>query len=298
MIAFSELSCARWGLLILGDKDVKKFNSLPLYWLGDRLGTLDRVMEFRDGHGPTVRSSLQSILLARNDLEIFTNTTYGFLPLSKEAAKSAILKINEILGDHEPSPTKKPGEPDVFTKSEIMHLHWAMHDFNSVLSTELPQENIYYATPKLAYDMDALINSGERALPEDVLASLGDSKDRVIEDIRESARCLAFGIATAVGFHIYRAIECIVVEEYFPLLGIDLPDNRNLGKYIKLLKDKGVDNKITEMLTHIKDEYRNPISHPEDFWDNNKAGSAFGVAMSIITMMLHDIEGRRLAGSP
>ena len=104
--------------------------------------------------------------------------------------------------------------------------------------------------------------------------------------VGQNTRCLAVSIPIAVGFHIYRAIEAIIVDEYFPLLGIEKPSSRNLGEYIRLLKEHGIDEKVTASLFHIKSHYRNPISHPEEFWDQPKANGAFGLAVSIIIMAL------------
>ena len=50
------------------------------------------------------------------------------------------------------------------------------------------------------------------------------------------------------------------------------------------------------MLRHLKDHYRNPISHPEEFWDSNMAESAFMLAISVITVMVQDIEETRKRG--
>jgi hypothetical protein len=42
----------------------------------------------------------------------------------------------------------------------------------------------------------------------------------ITDDICESTRCLAFDLSAAVGFHIYRAVEAIVLE-YLDALGIE-----------------------------------------------------------------------------
>ena len=93
-------------------------------------------------------------------------------------------------------------------------------------------------------------------------------------------------------------IEAIIVEEYFPLLKIEKPSNMNMGWYIKLLKDHGVDEKVTAPLFHIKEHYRNPVSHPEEFWDAPKAHGAFGLAIGIITIMSQDLAVRKLGVQP
>jgi hypothetical protein len=284
--------------IILGEADVEKVNTVPVYKVGEAIGALYNLLV----NGASIYALARPAAKASEELNAFSSIKS--LNLSKDAAKEICSRLDELWKNRLAAGFMAQTMPAVLSEKHYLtdieagSLIEAILRFQFVLCSELPQQNIYYTTPKLAYDMDVLINNGERVLPEDVFDSLGASKDRVINDIRESAKCLAFGIATAAGFHIYRAIECIVVEEYFPLLGItqaDYEKNPNLGNYIKLLKEKELDAKVTEMLSHIKDEYRNPISHPEEFWDISKAGSALAVAHGIITMMLRDISNKKLA---
>ena len=118
-----------------------------------------------------------------------------------------------------------------------------------------------------------------------------ENKNLVVQDVREAARSLAFDIPTAVGFHIFRAIEAIIKKEYFPLLNITVESN-NLGQHIALLEGAGVDEKILGTLRNIKDYYRNPISHPEEFWGLDQAESALMLAVHAITVILQDINFR------
>jgi hypothetical protein len=143
--------------------------------------------------------------------------------------------------------------------------------------------------------MTTLINQGEKVLSLDTINVLVASKDDVIKEIREATKCLAFDISTAVGFHVYRAIEAIIIKDYFRILDIkpeEWEKNKNLGNYIMLLENKKVDVRITGVLRHLKDNYRNPISHPQEFWDSNKAESSFGLAISAITVMVQGIQER------
>ncbi len=139
--------------------------------------------------------------------------------------------------------------------------------------------------------MTILIEKGETVLSERTLSSLSAS---IKSDLREAARCLAFDIPTAVGFHIFRAVEA-VVKEYFKTPSFSTPGKyrKNLGGYIEILENNRVDNKITDMLRHLKDNYRNPILHPQDSLESDEADSLFGVAKSAITIMVKDIENRK-----
>ena len=186
----------------------------------------------------------------------------------------------------------------IIPKGELDIFNAAIYNFQAVLGTELPRANIFYITPKRAYDMTLLINQGENVLALDIIDLLGASKDEVIRDIREATKSMAFDLSTAVGFHIYWAVEAIVVKDYFPVLNImaeEWEKNQNLGNYIKLLIAKHVDNKVTIILNYLKDHYRNRIFHPEEFWDSKTAETALGLAVSAIIIMVQDINNRTCA---
>jgi hypothetical protein len=64
----------------------------------------------------------------------------------------------------------------------------------------------------------------------------------------------------------------------------------NWGAYIAALRNKGADNKITTFLDHIRDEYRNPHTHPDASIDIDEAQRLFSVALSSIDQMMRAIQ--------
>jgi hypothetical protein len=108
-----------------------------------------------------------------------------------------------------------------------------------------------------------------------------------IHDWREAGRCLVLGSPTACGFHILRAVEA-VIGSYYELIGEPPPTRmRNWGVYIRKLRESGrADDKITDFMDHTRDNYRNPVSHPEVFMNMDEAGVLIGVAASCIRQMV------------
>jgi hypothetical protein len=51
------------------------------------------------------------------------------------------------------------------------------------------------------------------------------------------------------------------------------------------VKEKA-DEKVTEFLTHIRKQYRNPVTHPEVVVDEHEAVDLFIASLSAISMML------------
>jgi hypothetical protein len=282
----------QWGIFLVRGGDMKKSNTNAIFWLGHALGAVAQALRSK----PTGESFYPVAVTAESSLSDFGKQKH-LLPLSREAAKDLTNALNVVyfrrLANSELLKTEPVPMAEPFSADEVGTLGASLFSFQSILSSELPQTDIYYVTPKCAYNTAVLMDDGERVLPEGTLDSLDQSRAKVLDDVRQATKCLAVSIPTAVGFHIYRAIEAIIIDEYFPLLDIEQPANRNLGEYIRLLKDKSVDDKITAILKHIKDHYRNPISHPEEFWDQTKANGAFGLAVSIITIMSQDIATRK-----
>jgi len=289
-----NISDGRYGsILVSWGSDVKKSDTNAIFWLGDCLGALAENLE----PAPTGQSLLRAAYTAQSRFRDFV-TQKEILPAARKSAEDLVSALDKIYIPRLAPPeilggvAKIPLE-EALAADDVTMLGNYLFAFQSTLSSELPTANIYYISPKCAYDTEKLMSKGEAVFPDSILDSLGKSKEKVTNDIREATKCLAVNIPTATGFHVYRAMEAVVVEEYFDLLDIEKPSNRNMGTYIKLLKDKGVDEKVTAPLSHIKDHYRNPISHPEEFWDAPKAHGAFGLAVSVITIMSQDIAVRR-----
>ena len=57
---------------------------------------------------------------------------------------------------------------------------------------------------------------------------------------------------------------------------------RNWASYIKALEKAGADIKITRFLDHIREAYRNPISHPSETLEPEDAFNLFSAGLSAI----------------
>jgi hypothetical protein len=74
---------------------------------------------------------------------------------------------------------------------------------------------------------------------------------------------------------------------YTHLTGKELPkQNRNWGIYLKRLESvPAADAKVRGALDHIRETYRNPITHPEDTLTEGEAIMLFGLSLSVIELM-------------
>ncbi len=168
-------------------------------------------------------------------------------------------------------------------------LRAAVTRFENVLSAELQSLDTYFISQKGTHSTPDLIDHAENAFPEDIREDL---PAQAIKDIRAAGRCLALDTPTAAGFHILRAIEAVMAEYYHLVVDKPIPTRmRNWGIYIrKLNKSPKVDKRVTTFLDHIRENYRNPITHPEVILTSNEVEVLLGVATSAIRQMILAIQ--------
>lgn len=204
-----------------------------------------------------------------------------------EELKAAIAEISD----------KHSAEDTVMDYGMYLRLKGTAERLETILAAEFQVINTYAVAQAMAYDVRTLIERGEEVIPEPLRAFLPEIAKK---DLREAARCLAYRLNTAVGFHILRAVEATLME-YFGLLSITAPtrpSERNLGNYITLLKNAGVDDKILLPLDQMRAFHRNELMHPERSLDETESSGLFEASKAALTAMLMDIKARTPAPTP
>jgi hypothetical protein len=173
--------------------------------------------------------------------------------------------------------------------SDLYPMRVLVRDFETVLSAELQSLATYFVSQKLAYETRVLIEEAERILPHNIVSFL---LPKVIEEIRQAGRCVAFDIPTAATFHIIRATECVIRMYYEHAIGRPPKvKSRNWGAYIKNLRESGhAKPEILSVLDHIREAYRNPILHPEVTLNPDEAQVILGICASAICQMVLEIQ--------
>jgi hypothetical protein len=228
---------------------------------------------------------------ARSELDsIFTERP---LSVALPAASKLYEAINQVVPtDFSEAVNKVPtdGAADVVIPSfRVFRIAAAAKEFETILAAELQAMDTYLVSQKGSYRTPDLIERAEIIFPELIRKSLPET---AISDIRQAGRCLALDTPTAAGFHILRAIESVMAVYYNKVLSKPMPTRmRNWGIYIKKLEDSGhADAKITEFLKHIKNNYRNPITHPEVLLTSDEVEVLLGAATSAIRQMVLEIQ--------
>lgn len=163
-----------------------------------------------------------------------------------------------------------------------------LQTFETVLSAELQSISTYWVSRKLAYETRLLIEDGEKLLPDKIRTEVPDV---TVQELKQAGKCIAFDIPTAAGFHIIRATEAMIRKYYTVVVKKPpKPKMRNWGAYIKNLEGAGADTKVTGFLDHIRENYRNPVLHPEETLSPEDAQALLGVCISAIVTMVQAIK--------
>jgi len=179
-----------------------------------------------------------------------------------------------------PNPATNTLEPNI--SYNLYSIREAAKKFEIVLAAELSNSDTYWIEPKGTHKTSVLLQQARAELP----ASLVSEMPEAATEFDEAGRCLLFENSTAVGFHLMRATEAVIRKYYEVVIGKPpAVKYRNWGAYIKRLKECDADKKVTGYLDHIRENYRNPVLHPEVTLTSEEAQILFGVCVSAIVMM-------------
>jgi hypothetical protein len=223
----------------------------------------------------------------------------SFFSTSLKRAVGALLRAIHATG----VPTTLPWEgqseqqynpEQVLENWDVSGLVQAAKDFETVLANELPGLAIYHVLQKGIYSTDDLLMRADHHVPESIRKEL---PQKASQDICEAGKCLGFSLATASAFHTWRALETVMDVYYAALTGKTFEEakiTRNWGAYIKALEAADGEEKITRFLDHIREAYRNPISHPSETLEPEDAFNLFSAGLSAISQAMKAAIARKV----
>lgn len=181
--------------------------------------------------------------------------------------------------------------PDLSTEQPlgwgVFSIRNAAERFETIISAELSNSDTYWISPKGTHKTSVLLQFAHLELPPSVVKEMPEVKG----DFDEAGKCLLFDTSTAAGFHLLRATESVIRRYYKMVTGKEPKTRfRNWGVYIKKLNEAGANKKITQHLDHMRENYRNPILHPEVNLSPDEAQVLFGVCVSAIFLMANEIK--------
>lgn len=271
---------------------VKKFNIFEFYKFSERINDLSALPKV-DVAFEDVRWQLYQAIEVI-DKQLLLDSI--LLPPSRRAASELKQAILDVKPDGKFIGALGVSAQEQIPSYKFFFIRQGVQKLEAVLANDMPGISSYVVAQKGIYNTEDLIDNATRHLPRS--ASLpGQSKT----DIKEAGRCLAFELSTASAFHMWRAVEVVMGAYYEALTGKTFKQakiQRNWGTYIKALQDASAETKVTEFLDHIRKEYRNPNSHPEENVDLDEALNLFSAGCSSINQLMNAIEKIRAAKTP
>jgi hypothetical protein len=162
-----------------------------------------------------------------------------------------------------------------------------------VFRAECADVEIYSVDQVLLYKTSDLVASGSNRIPKEIRSVLSNE---ILREFDNAARCLAFNLPTACGFHSLRALE-LVIYDYWQFCGGSGEPPSNWGGYVKSLSELESKNillndeiragrqKVIAMLDRVRDLHRNPLMHPQDNLDVVGADQLFNLSSITIVEM-------------
>ncbi len=258
---------------------MKRINTHTLYLLGKKLEPISRIDEDNSTFG-----DVQWMLFgARGQITEFLSSDTLPIKTCRQAADQLVAAINNVIS-HNIQAMVQRNKAEAIDWWSLRTIKDAASRFETVLTEELAIVDTYSVTQKGAYSTSDLIHNAETLFPKDVQGKIPPIS---IQDIREAGKCLAFETPTAAAFHVLRSVESVILAYHQKVLGNPpLTRMRNWGVYINNMRKSGLaDAKILDFLVHIKDNYRNPVSHPDAVLTIDEVLVLIGVSVAAISQM-------------
>lgn len=261
---------------------MERVDEYRFYELGQKIGAISKLVAEN-----TFTDVWWSLWEARDALQALKHGAVA-MRVSMPVVDRLIAAIGVIVPTNFNEAIKK--DPDNTEKIgyTVYELNEALKAFEPVLAAECKALDTYVVSQKRGFVTSDLVDRADVMFGDDFRSWM---PPEIMHDIRAAGRCLAFDTPTAAGFHILRACEAVMARYYTHLTGSDLPkQNRNWGLYLKKLeKVPQAEAKVRGALDHIKENYRNPITHPEVTLKDPEAIMLFGLCISVMEIMVDSI---------
>lgn len=269
---------------------MKRVNLLNYFELAETLHSAKQGLAPTTLKGGTIYFSIMSL---PDRLTAFVADDNGFSACKHAASdlNQAIQKwINMVVPNGQFSTEEFDREYQSWQYYEISR---AIDTFRSVFQAECRDVDVYSVGQIGIYRTSALVSAGANILPQEFRARLPDGAS---EEFTNAAKCLAFDLPTACGFHALRGLE-LVMDEYLSAFGVVTAKFKSWNDYIvaaqKLVDDEKAtlkpSAKVAAMLDRMRQLDRNPLMHPRDTLDTIGADQLFKLSAVTVVEMVRDM---------
>ena len=250
---------------------MQKVNEFRFYDLGAKLERIKGIKQ-----DSKVTAILWDCWQARQALQQLLDDPID-LKVCRPAAEKVIEAIDSCVPKTHQQITRLSKDKDVGFAAHNINV--SLSRLITVLEAECLTLNTYAVSQKRAYSTSDMISNAEVTVSRDIRDRLSHA---VVKDIQEAGRCLVFDLPTAAGFHILRAVELVMADLWAHVIQGQSKKPANWGKYIEELDNAGVDKNSIDMLTRMKNLYRNPVAHPDIVLTEEEAFGLFSIGVAAI----------------
>jgi hypothetical protein len=263
----------------VGDGTLKETDLNIFYQLGFAIGELQSQISSE----MDVTDFYMKQLLVYDWLRDFLIQIKEF-PLGESRA-AAINLVNDFAEITKGPPTEWNRK---LTSDEVAMLFTDITALTNALGYDFRGLNVFIVTPKGIYDTSLLINRPEQEFPEKIRKLL---PQKMLYDLKQSARCLAFEVPTACAFHMFRATEVLMLEYYVMLAKKPWNFKKKDWKiYVEQLIKERAPRRLTDRLDEIRETDRNPYAHPDLNVSLEEAPILFELCTGVIFQLAQEME--------
>jgi hypothetical protein len=179
-----------------------------------------------------------------------------------------------------------PDQDRNLTDGEVTNLHEIVDPLEYMVFAESQTKKIYVVS-ETRFNLNSLMNAPEKMLGKDVFAKLSPIAKL---DLSESFKCLVFSRATAGAFHILRGTEAVLKMYYLQNIkrGRErTPMWANMTRALAAKRHKKAS--LLQKLDFIRENYRNPTSHPEAVYTVERLQDLIGLCIDVINEIAVDL---------
>lgn len=260
---------SRWG---------RSVQRISLTWVIETFRAVDELDNVKAGI--KLWSIIHVLWGAKNQLDaLFQQSVYAWhLRVSREKAGELSTAIDGLTGNASNEYER------VLNNFDAWSITNAKNEFVTVFKSELSTLPAFLVSEKEGYDVNFLVDAGTVLFPKSLSAKVPEA----VIDALQAGKALAFELATACGFHVFRVTES-VLKRYWDIAsgGKARPKLETIGNYAAELKaGKHGEEKIWEALSQLSKLHRNPLIHPEVILSVEEAINIVGMARSVTGAML------------
>lgn len=280
---------------------MERIDQFEIYQLGSAVHPL---LTFRSPN-PDATEVLVALLQARARLEPLLAAESPIpLGITRSAVEALVSEVVAIIENAFQEPDGSPKFPETGATMpgwRLFDLSTAAREFEAVFKAEMRTASTYSVPKRAAFDTATMVDGAQDLIPADLRRHLGDKAET---ELRSGGKAYAFGLFTAAGYHICRAVESALGKYHDAFCG-PASKRMTMNDYIDALeKFVGAEGtpepeaRTLHNLKQVKDNSRNPLMHPRAVLEETDAYILINECVASMTCMVREIDAMQASMQP